>query len=67
MRKGGKKGGTEKGMEEGGLLASCRLNKRRMKEMEREAAFSDNLPFFMDCNHKGLNKREQETDQRENI
>lgn len=42
--------------EGGGLLASCRLNKRRVKEMEREAIFRDNLLFFMDCNRKGLNK-----------
>lgn len=31
----------------GGLLASCRLNKSRVKEMEREAIFTDNLLFFM--------------------
>lgn len=30
-----------------GLLASCRLNKSRVKEMEREAIFTDNLLFFM--------------------
>lgn len=40
----------------GGLLASCRLNKRRVKEMEREAIFRDNLLFFMGPNRKSLDK-----------
>lgn len=51
---GGERGRGEG--EGGGLLASCRLNKRRVKEMEREAIFRDNLLFFMGCNWKGLNK-----------
>lgn len=37
----------EGGRGRGGLLASCRLNKSRVKEMEREAIFTDNLLFFM--------------------
>lgn len=51
---GGEGGRGER--EGGGLLASCRLNKRRVKEMEREAIFRDNLLLFMGCNRKGLNK-----------
>lgn len=63
---GGREGGREGAKEGGwGLLASCRLNKRRVKEMEREAICR--VLFFMGCNRKGLNKREQETDQRGKI
>lgn len=56
MRREGEGWRGVRGGEGGGLLASCRLNKRRVKEMEREAIFRDNLLFFMDCNRKGLNK-----------
>lgn len=52
----------------GGLLASSRLNKQRVKEMKREALFRDDLIFFMGCNQKCWNKgrkratlREQKT------
>lgn len=43
---------------EGGLLASCRLNKSRVKEMEREkqALFRHKLLLFEGWNRKGKNK-----------
>jgi len=49
---------TTEGGEEGGLLASCRLNTHRVKEMEREAIFRDNLLFFIGWSRK---QRENET------